>query len=110
MLQKKINWIEKVKNLEKEKFLTLVQEREIFYVEAKTPDWQIFGVEPNPGARKLASKKGVDLVENITSLPNNYFDVITMWHVLEHVPDLDKQIKELDRLLKPDGLACYRCS
>ncbi|MEY4038850.1 MAG: hypothetical protein RIR67_1162, partial [Bacteroidota bacterium] len=28
---------------------------------------------------------------------------ITMWHVLEHVPDLDHQIKELKRLLKPTG-------
>jgi predicted SAM-dependent methyltransferase len=27
-----------------------------------------------------------------------------MWHVLEHVPDLEEQIKELDRLLKPNGL------
>ena len=27
-----------------------------------------------------------------------------MWHVLEHVPDLEVQIKELKRLLKPDGL------
>ena len=26
-----------------------------------------------------------------------------MWHVLEHVPDLDAQIKELKRLLKPSG-------
>jgi 2-polyprenyl-3-methyl-5-hydroxy-6-metoxy-1,4-benzoquinol methylase len=26
-----------------------------------------------------------------------------MWHVLEHVPNLDKQIKELKRLLKPSG-------
>jgi 2-polyprenyl-3-methyl-5-hydroxy-6-metoxy-1,4-benzoquinol methylase len=26
-----------------------------------------------------------------------------MWHVLEHVPDLDFQIKELKRLLKPTG-------
>jgi 2-polyprenyl-3-methyl-5-hydroxy-6-metoxy-1,4-benzoquinol methylase len=26
-----------------------------------------------------------------------------MWHVLEHVPNLDNQIKELKRLLKPSG-------
>ncbi len=26
-----------------------------------------------------------------------------MWHVLEHVPDLEKQIQELKRLLKPNG-------
>ena len=37
------------------------------------------------------------------SLESHSFDVITMWHVLEHVPDLDSQIKELKRLLKPNG-------
>ena len=26
-----------------------------------------------------------------------------MWHVLEHVPDVQKQITELKRLLKPNG-------
>ena len=31
------------------------------------------------------------------------FDVITMWHVLEHVPNLENQIKELKRLVKPNG-------
>jgi 2-polyprenyl-3-methyl-5-hydroxy-6-metoxy-1,4-benzoquinol methylase len=30
------------------------------------------------------------------------FDVVSMWHVLEHVPDLDLQIKE-KRILKPSG-------
>src|SRR5699024_4600730 len=32
------------------------------------------------------------------------FDVISMWHVLEHVPDLEKQLNELDRLLKKNGV------
>jgi 2-polyprenyl-3-methyl-5-hydroxy-6-metoxy-1,4-benzoquinol methylase len=42
-------------------------------------------------------------VNEIDALENNSFDVITMWHVLEHVPNLEFQIQELKRLLKPTG-------
>ena len=65
--------------------------------------WQALGVEPSEKAKAIAKKKGVSFVANTIELENNSFDVISMWHVLEHVPDLDSQIKELKRLLKPNG-------
>jgi 2-polyprenyl-3-methyl-5-hydroxy-6-metoxy-1,4-benzoquinol methylase len=70
---------------------------------AKQNGWNVLGVEPNQKAKENAIKKGVPFAENTTTLENNSFDVVTMWHVLEHVPDLDFQIKELKRLLKPNG-------
>jgi 2-polyprenyl-3-methyl-5-hydroxy-6-metoxy-1,4-benzoquinol methylase len=70
---------------------------------AKKDGWQIMGVEPSERAKSIALNKGVPFVEQTGELENNSFDVISMWHVLEHVPDLDKQIKELKRLLKPTG-------
>jgi 2-polyprenyl-3-methyl-5-hydroxy-6-metoxy-1,4-benzoquinol methylase len=53
-------------------------------------------------ARAIALKKQFHL-SKILRLESHSFDVITMWHVLEHVPNLDNQIKELKRLLKPSG-------
>lgn len=103
MLQKKIKWIEKIKP-EQGKILDIGAGTGDFLLKAKEKGWQTFGVEPNSGARKLSAKKGVDLIGNISPLPDHHFDVITMWHVLEHVPDLEQQIKDLDRLLKPKGL------
>lgn len=103
MLQKKINWIENSVS-EKGNILDIGAGTGDFLVAAKKSGWNTFGVEPNFHARKLAGKKGVELFEDIASLPDHHFDVITMWHVLEHVPDLDEQLRELDRLLKPDGL------
>ena len=103
MLQKKMGWIQKEKP-GKGKILDLGAGTGDFLVAAKKNDWEIFGVEPNAKARKLAAQKGVDLIEDVSSLPEKFFDVITMWHVLEHVPDLEEQISELNRLLKPDGL------
>lgn len=74
-----------------------------FLSEAKNQNWTITGIEPNPKAKTIAISKGVSFAESLDSLENNSFDVITMWHVLEHVPDLEKQIQELKRLLKPTG-------
>ena len=70
---------------------------------AKNDGWQTIGVEPSDRAKAIAKSKGVSFVEETSELENYSFDVISMWHVLEHVPDLDKQIKELKRLLKPTG-------
>jgi len=74
-----------------------------FLIVAKNDGWQTVGIEPSDRAKGIAIGKGISFVENTTELENQSFDVITMWHVLEHVPDLDFQIKELKRLLKPDG-------
>lgn len=70
---------------------------------AKNDGWQTIGIEPSDKAKNIAKKKGVSFVENLSELESNSFDVITMWHVLEHVPDLENQIKELKRLIKPFG-------
>ncbi|MEY4432014.1 MAG: hypothetical protein RLZZ44_144 [Bacteroidota bacterium] len=70
---------------------------------AQLNGWQTTGVEPSNKAKQIAINKGVSFVEALSQLEDRSFDVITMWHVLEHVPDLDHQIKELKRLLKPTG-------
>ena len=70
---------------------------------AKQNGWQAVGVEPSDKAKVIALKKEVVFVEDTAELENQSFDVISMWHVLEHVPNLDNQIKELKRLLKPNG-------
>ena len=74
-----------------------------FLVTAKANGWQITGIEPNENAKKLAVSKGVSFENSIESIENQQFDVITMWHVLEHVPNVEHQIQQLKRLLKPNG-------
>lgn len=69
----------------------------------KNDGWQTIGIEPSDKAKVIAKNKGVSFVENFSELESNSFDIITMWHVLEHVPDLENQIKELKRLIKPTG-------
>ncbi len=77
-----------------------------FLLQIKKLGWDIMGVEPSEQARTIAeSRLGFKplLPSEYSSLPDQSFDVITMWHVLEHVDDLKFQTKELKRLLKPGG-------
>jgi 2-polyprenyl-3-methyl-5-hydroxy-6-metoxy-1,4-benzoquinol methylase len=74
-----------------------------FLAVAKQDGWQTVGVEPSEKAKEIASSKGISFVNDTIDLPNHSFEIVTMWHVLEHVPDLDAQIKELKRVLKPSG-------
>jgi ubiquinone/menaquinone biosynthesis C-methylase UbiE len=74
-----------------------------FLAVAKNDGWKTIGIEPSEKAKEIAKTKGVSFVEELSQLENNSFDVITMWHVLEHVPNLENQIAELKRLIKPNG-------
>jgi len=74
-----------------------------FLALAKSNGWNITGIEPSEKAKTIAGKKGVVFAASTDVLEKDSFDVITMWHVLEHVPDVEKQIRELKRLLKPEG-------
>ncbi|NER09927.1 2-polyprenyl-3-methyl-5-hydroxy-6-metoxy-1,4-benzoquinol methylase [Muriicola jejuensis] len=65
--------------------------------------WQADGVEPNPRARNAASKKGVCLQPSLLEIPDRQYDVLTLWHVLEHFRDLDKEVDALLSRIKEDG-------
>jgi 2-polyprenyl-3-methyl-5-hydroxy-6-metoxy-1,4-benzoquinol methylase len=74
-----------------------------FLESAMNDGWETYGIEPNNKARDLALKKGLKLKENIDLLQKRNFQVITMWHVLEHLPNLDVQIAKIVSLLNKDG-------
>ena len=74
-----------------------------FLVNAKKQKWQPFGIEPNSKARQLSNQKDLKICVELAELPQKKFDVITMWHVLEHVPDFELQLKQLTEMLLPEG-------
>jgi 2-polyprenyl-3-methyl-5-hydroxy-6-metoxy-1,4-benzoquinol methylase len=75
-----------------------------FLVVAKAAGWGITGIEPGEKPKAIAKAKGVTFADSLAEIATHSKDVITMWHVLEHVPDVDAQITELKRILKPDGV------
>lgn len=76
-----------------------------FLLAAKKKGWQAIGIEPNKQAQQVAIAKGLKIFDgkHLNSLDANSFDVITLWHVLEHLPQLEDQISHFKRLLKPHG-------
>ena len=68
--------------------------------------WKVTGLEPDSIARENAkTKHGIELcsADDIYSLPSGSFDVITLWHVLEHVHDLHGYFRQFKTVLKPGG-------
>lgn len=78
-----------------------------FLKKFKTNGWQTFGIEPNTSAREIArqvNKIKVFDEKEYVKLFDNQFDVITMWHSLEHIYDLNYQLTNIKRLLLHDGI------
>lgn len=74
-----------------------------FLITAKNNGWEIKGLEPNPKAKQIAVSKGVVFVDTLENIADDSIDLITMWHVLEHVPNLEEQFTQLKRIVKPNG-------
>ena len=71
---------------------------------AKT-GWRVEGVEPNDDARNQAKERHRLIVNDENSLEKNQkqYNVITMWHVLEHVHSLNNRIDQVSKLIAKNG-------
>jgi 2-polyprenyl-3-methyl-5-hydroxy-6-metoxy-1,4-benzoquinol methylase len=68
--------------------------------------WNVTGLEPDTTARENAlvvHKLQLQQPDNLYTFPENTFDAITMWHVLEHVHDLHGYLEKYLQILKPAG-------
>ncbi|GCC51054.1 class I SAM-dependent methyltransferase [Chryseotalea sanaruensis] len=65
-------------------------------------NWQCTGVEPGTQPRELADAKGIRTFERLDQIKEKY-QLITMWHVLEHVPNLNETLSSIYNLLDQSG-------
>jgi SAM-dependent methyltransferase len=76
------------------------------------PGWELIGVEPNTKAAEFASQiLGLNVYSGdlfSAHFPDHYFDVVTMWDVLEHLYEPVSVLQEISRVLKPDGVLILR--
>jgi SAM-dependent methyltransferase len=72
----------------------------------KQRGWHVRGVEPDESCRKNLALQNIDVItpNDIASIPDASADVITLWHVLEHVHGLLEFGKHLKRILAPGGI------
>lgn len=64
--------------------------------------WSSTGIEPDESARLIAEHSGLTVLSSLNEVQNT-FDVITAWHVLEHVPEPLETMNAFVRMLKPGG-------
>jgi len=79
-------------------FLALAEER----------GWLPLGVELSCEASEYARRRfGLNVFTGTLAdarLPESHFDVVTLWHVLEHIPDPLAELTEIRRIIRDDGL------
>jgi len=77
-----------------------------YLITARTLGWDAWGIDPDPGAVAAARSAGLRVEQRgfpDTGLPDGYFDVVTMNHVIEHLHDPVGALREVRRILKPGG-------
>jgi 2-polyprenyl-3-methyl-5-hydroxy-6-metoxy-1,4-benzoquinol methylase len=106
MLGRKRRLVEKVSALKHGHILDVGTGTGFFLDEMKKHNWRVTGIEKSEKARRFA-KSEFNLhnlpSENLFKLKEKNYDVITLWHVLEHIHLLDKNMQEFLRLLKNNG-------
>ena len=104
MLKKKANLISKYST--GDRLLDIGSGTGYFLNAAKERGYSVWGIEKDSKARNFAidtfglDVKGEDFLWNINS---NSFDVVTLWHVLEHMENLNEVIGKLSDILNKDG-------
>jgi SAM-dependent methyltransferase len=82
--------------------------RGVLLQEFRRRGWEVQGTELSESAASYARQTLTIPVEigdlETIGFPPNYFDAITLWHVLEHVADPRALLAEIRRILKPDGV------
>jgi SAM-dependent methyltransferase len=70
---------------------------------AQIHGWEAYGVEPNDHARELAHQKGVSVYKSLSAQQKPIYDVVSFWHVFEHLRNLEGSVEEISAALKPGG-------
>lgn len=75
-------------------------------------DWEVLGVETSPAAAQIARERhGLDVrigTVEAASFPDQAFDAVTLWDVLEHLHDPAASLLEIRRILRPGGVLVVR--
>lgn len=79
-----------------------------FINQMKKKQWVVTGIEKDEGARKYAKDKfglNTHSAEYFAQITKAKKDVITMWHVLEHVEQLNNTLEQIHHILEDEGIA-----
>lgn len=95
-------------NFKKEGLLLDIGTGDGFFLKFASDFFQVDATEISKAGIKIARERGFNpfhgSVLEMNSPENLKYDVITLWHVLEHLPDPTAVLKQIQSLLKDDGI------
>ncbi|MCU0403761.1 MAG: class I SAM-dependent methyltransferase [Chitinophagaceae bacterium] len=106
-LSEKRRFVQRQTNLASGKLLDVGTGIGAFLHEMESSGWQTIGTEPEFEARNNAYKLfklKVYEPSQLFEFSHQSFDAITLWHVLEHIYNLEGYMQQFAKLLKPKGL------
>lgn len=109
MLKEKAQWVEKYAPSNAKKLMDVGCGTGYFPALMQKRGWEVVGIEKNTLARDFAEKHfNVQLFPSTSSFEQaheqkGFFDAITLWHVLEHLEDLNESMKQFYEHLNADG-------
>lgn len=81
----------------------------VFLEEAEMRGLDAWGIEPSHWAVAWARKRNLQVIQGTleeVSFPLNHFDVVTLWDVIEHLPDPMSELRRIARIVRPGGWVC----
>jgi 2-polyprenyl-3-methyl-5-hydroxy-6-metoxy-1,4-benzoquinol methylase len=106
-LRQKLRWIERASGLTRGALLDIGCGAGAFLKFMQAHGWTVTGIEPSEAATRTAQEfYGLTIRPEVTifNLPAGQFDVLTLWHVLEHVHEVHAYLDRLHQLAKPGGV------
>lgn len=108
-LQNFLHVLKKIKQTKAQgKFMDIGCATGVFLDMAQKEGYNVTGVDVSEFACTYAKENfGIKTLNGKLEdlhIPEKSFDIITMWDVIEHVPDPHKFLKEVHRVLKDDGI------
>lgn len=77
------------------------------FIKYVSEDYKTFGYEPNEKARNFAQQKNSKTIflssPTLSEIENESLDLITLWHVFEHIENQDEILSIFYQKLKPNG-------
>lgn len=105
MLRKKVNMVSKYTL--GARLLDIGSGTGYFLNAARERGYQVTGIEKDSKAREYAiTSFGLDVKDehSLWAIESESFDVVTLWHVLEHMQNLNEVVAKIKSILKPDGV------